>query len=58
MSVRDNDLYLCNCNGTLPLDRPAIARALDLSQVPAPHTQLCQRELNSPIVRRSSLSFV
>src|SRR5438270_3643035 len=46
MSVRDANLYLCSCNGTLPLDRPALARALELADVPAPHSQLCQRELS------------
>ena len=47
MSVRDTSLYLCSCNGTLPLDRPAVARALELGEVPAPHSQLCQRELSA-----------
>ncbi|HEV3241481.1 MAG TPA: 4Fe-4S binding protein [Casimicrobiaceae bacterium] len=45
MTLRDKELHLCDCNGTLPLDREALARALELA-VPVPvHTQLCQREL-------------
>jgi ferredoxin len=45
MSVHDKQLYVCNCNGTMPLDEQALARALKLSGPLPLHTQLCQKEL-------------
>jgi len=45
MSVRDKQLHVCNCNGTMPLDEQALARALELSAPLPLHTQLCQKEL-------------
>src|SRR4029453_10526564 len=36
---------LCSCNGTMPLDGDALARALDLPQRPGIRTMLCQKEL-------------
>ena len=33
MSLADKNLHLCSCNGTMPLDAAALARALAL---PAP----------------------
>ena len=45
MSVRDKQLHVCNCNGTMPLDEQALARALELSGPLPLHTQLCQKEL-------------
>ena len=45
MSISDKSLYVCNCNGTMPLDGPALGRALDLPTAPKVHTLLCQREL-------------
>ncbi|MEP7181216.1 MAG: 4Fe-4S binding protein [Betaproteobacteria bacterium] len=45
MSVADKNLHLCSCNGTLPLDAQALARALALSGIPAVKTMLCQKEL-------------
>jgi ferredoxin len=45
MSVRDKTLHICNCNGTLPLDGTALARALELAGPLPIHTQLCQKEL-------------
>ena len=45
MSLQDKTLHLCSCNGTMPLDASALARALELvGELPA-HTQLCQKEL-------------
>src|ERR1700730_4693770 len=45
MSVRDRQLHVCNCNGTMPLDEKALARALELGGSLPLHTQLCQKEL-------------
>jgi ferredoxin len=45
MSVHDKQLYVCNCNGTMPLDEQALAHALKLSGSLPLHTQLCQKEL-------------
>jgi ferredoxin len=45
MSLRDKDLHLCDCNGTLPLDRQALAGILELAAPLPMHTQLCQKEL-------------
>src|SRR5699024_4937232 len=40
----DKNVFLCNCNGTMPLDAEAIARAAG-SAPRALHTAMCQREL-------------
>jgi ferredoxin len=45
MTLRDKDLHLCSCNGTLPLDAQALARVLELAGPLPVHTQLCQKEL-------------
>jgi len=45
MSLADKHLHLCSCNGTMPLDAAALARALVLSGTPAVHAMLCQKEL-------------
>ncbi len=45
MSVAGKNLILCSCNGTMPLDADALARALKLERSPDVHTMLCQREL-------------
>ncbi|HVO87551.1 MAG TPA: 4Fe-4S binding protein [Casimicrobiaceae bacterium] len=45
MSFADKKLFLCSCNGTMPLDAAAIARAARLPAPPTIHTALCQREL-------------
>ena len=45
MSVRDRQVHVCNCNGTIPLDEKALARALELGGPLPLHTQLCQKEL-------------
>src|SRR4029450_7360530 len=45
MGVSDKQLMLCSCNGTMPLDGDALARALDLPQRPGIRTMLCQKEL-------------
>jgi ferredoxin len=45
MSLAGKKLFLCSCNGTMPLDGEALARALALGANPGVHTMLCQREL-------------
>ena len=45
LSLADKRLHLCSCNGTMPLDAAALAKALDLVPAPAVHTMLCQKEL-------------
>jgi ferredoxin len=45
MSLADKNLHLCSCNGTMPLDAAALARALVLSGTPTVQTMLCQKEL-------------
>ena len=45
MSLAGKNLHLCSCNGTMPLDAAALARALALSGTPAVQTMLCQKEL-------------
>src|SRR5260221_1678400 len=46
MSAGDKKLFLCSCNGAMPLDGDALARALALGGDPGVHTALCQRELD------------
>ncbi len=45
MSLEGANLHLCSCNGTMALDPEALARALELSGVPAVKSMLCQKEL-------------
>ncbi len=45
MSLAGKTLHLCSCNGTMPLDATALARALDLGAAPPIRTMLCQKEL-------------
>jgi ferredoxin len=45
MSLHDSTLHLCDCNGTMPLDAAALARALELAGPLPLHRQLCQKEL-------------
>ena len=45
MSIGGKNLHLCSCNGTMPLDAVAIARALELAGTPKVATMLCQKEL-------------
>jgi ferredoxin len=45
MSISGKNLFLCSCNGTMPLDSAALANALVLDSPPVVHTMLCQREL-------------
>jgi len=45
MSLDGVSLHLCSCNATMPLDRDALARALELSGTPGVRSMLCQKEL-------------
>ena len=45
MSAANKTLHICSCNGTMPLDAAALARALDLAGPLPLHTELCQKEL-------------
>jgi len=45
MSLADKKLHLCSCNGTMPLDAAALARALELAGPLPVKTMLCQKEL-------------
>src|ERR1043165_8376019 len=47
MSFQDKTLHLCTCNGTLPLDGQALARALEIAGPLPLHHQLCQKELGA-----------
>jgi ferredoxin len=43
--LADKHLHLCSCNGTMPIDADALARALELAGTPEVRTMLCQKEL-------------
>ncbi|HEX8012836.1 MAG TPA: 4Fe-4S binding protein [Casimicrobiaceae bacterium] len=45
MTLHDKTLHLCTCNGTMPLDAQALARALEMTGPLPLRTQLCQKEL-------------
>ena len=45
MSPKDTALHLCSCNGTMPLDGEALARALELAGPLGIHRELCRKEL-------------
>jgi len=47
MTLADKNLHLRSCNGTLPLDAAALARALALAAEPGVRTMLCQKELSA-----------
>ena len=47
MSVRDKTIHLCSCNGTMPIDAHALARALELAGPLPLYTELCQKELTA-----------
>jgi ferredoxin len=46
MSGSDCDLHVCSCNGTMPLDGAALARALGRDAPLAVHRAMCQRDLS------------
>jgi ferredoxin len=45
MSVKDKTVLVCDCNGTMPLDGAALARALGVASPLHVHSAMCQREL-------------
>ncbi len=45
MSDSGTTIHLCSCNGTMPLDAAALARALGLPAAPPVRSMLCQKEL-------------
>jgi ferredoxin len=45
MSLQDQPLHLCTCNGTMPLDGDALSRVLELAGPLPIHRALCQKEL-------------
>ncbi|MDE2360709.1 MAG: 4Fe-4S ferredoxin, partial [Betaproteobacteria bacterium] len=45
MSAAGRKVFLCTCNGTMPLDRDALAKGLGIAP-PNLHTALCQKELD------------
>ena len=45
MSLADKQVFVCSCNGTMPLDGAALAKAAELAAPLAVHTMLCQKEL-------------
>jgi len=47
VTVADKRLFLCSCNGTMPLDAAALARALALDGVPPVRNAMCQREIGA-----------
>ena len=44
MSIADKTVSVCTCNGTMPLDAAALARATGID-VPQLHTAMCQQGL-------------
>jgi ferredoxin len=58
MSVRDQALHLCSCNGTMPLDGEALARALELAGPLPVRRALCQKELATLTERRDAPGLV
>ena len=45
MSITDKQLWLCSCNGTMPLDGDALAHALGAAPHGGVKRMLCQKEL-------------
>ncbi len=58
MSLRDKTLHVCSCNGTMPLDGEALARALELAGPLPVHRALCQKELAALTDHRGSEALV
>ena len=54
MNIGDKTLHVCDCNGTMPLDGAALAKALALAGPLPIHTQLCQKELASFVAGAAS----
>ena len=46
MTVSDKNIALCTCNGTMPLDRDALARATGVANLQL-HTAMCQKDIGA-----------
>ena len=58
MSLQDTTLHLCTCNGTMPLDREALARALEVAGPLPVHHALCQKQLAALAEKRDGETLV
>ena len=47
MTIADKQLWVCSCNGTMPLDGEAIARTLGIAPQDGVKRMLCQKELGT-----------
>ena len=47
MSIADKQVWLCSCNGTMPLDADAIKRSIGIAPHGGIKTMLCQKELGA-----------
>jgi ferredoxin len=47
MTIKDCDLHVCSCNGTMPIDAEALARALGRDASLPVRATMCQRELGA-----------
>ena len=57
MSLADRTLHLCSCNGTMPLDAEALARALELpARPPCERCSARRNSRRSPATRRATSS--
>jgi hypothetical protein len=46
MTIPSRNLALCTCNGTMPLDRDALARATGVADLQL-HTAMCQKDIGA-----------
>ncbi|HUH95015.1 MAG TPA: 4Fe-4S binding protein [Casimicrobiaceae bacterium] len=58
MSLQDQALHLCSCNGTMSLDGEALARALELAGPLPVRRALCQKEIAALTGRRDAPGLV
>ncbi len=47
MSITDKQVWLCSCNGTMPLDADALSRSIGVNSHGGVKTMLCQKELGA-----------
>ncbi len=45
MEINKKRILVCNCEGTMPLDAAALAKACGAAEAPTVHTQLCRAQL-------------
>jgi ferredoxin len=58
MSLQDQALHLCSCNGTMSLDGEALARALELAGPLPVRRALCQKEIAALTGRQDAPGLV